>query len=344
MAKGGLVAELNPFYSYSVGLRNANKLDSDPAIKDGILPQLPNYSAPLPPTGISSLVPQAPGIPQPAKPIGQQSYATGGVVGLSPLQQRMAQAMRYYTGMGYSPAQAAGIVGNLTAESSLNPRAVGDKGTSFGMMQAHNERAAALRNFGGDNWQDFQTQLSFVPHELSRSESAAGRNLAKAQNVEQATQAMIGYERPVGWSANNPTAGHNYAGRLNYANQAYQLATGQAPVMASVPPISGDTEQIAGQAAQADQAMQAMQAGQAAQAAQTAQASQAADAAASSDPFGGLMGLLAMSQQQAPAPVAAPAPVRKAQPVDPDYATAITSQTPDAYADYLQKRRAMMGA
>jgi hypothetical protein len=209
-------------------------------------------------------------------------------------------------------------------------------------MQAHNERAQALRNYGGDNWQDFQTQLGFVPHELSGPESAAGRALNSAQNVEQATQAMIGYERPQGWTAANPTAGHNYAGRLNYANQAYNLYTGNPQtVIANAAPDITNTAQAATAMAASPVAQQAAQAVQAADAAQAAQATQEA---AASDPFGGLLGLMAMSQtQQAPAP-APSEPVRKAQPVDPEYQTAITSQTPDAYADYIRRRRMMMGA
>jgi hypothetical protein len=345
--KGGLVSKINPFYTYSVGLRNLHKLDDNPAVQNGDLPVAPALGPAMQPVGLSSLVPQEPGHPVDPTSPDKMNFARGGIVNLG-LQQRMAQAMRYYTGMGYSPAQAAGIVGNLTAESSLNPSAVGDKGTSFGMMQAHNERAQALRNYGGSNWRDFQTQLGFVPHELSGPESAAGRALNKAQNVEQATQAMIGYERPQGWTADNPTAGHNYSGRLNYANQAYNLYTGTPA--ANVSPDITNTGQAnmamassgaAQQAAQASQAMDAM--AQAAQA-QAATSDAAAASADTSDPLGGLMGLMMMGQQQqAPAPAPAPT-TRRAQPVDPQYQTAITSQTPDAYADYLRRRQQMMGA
>lgn len=337
--KGGLVSQINPFYTYSVGLRNIHKLDDNPAVQNGVLPVAPAPGPTMQPVGLSALIPQEPGSPQPLKP---QSYARGGIVNLG-LQQRMAQAMRYYTSMGYSPAQAAGIVGNLTAESSLNPMAVGDKGTSFGLMQAHNERANALRNYGGQNWQDFDTQLGFVHHELGGPERTAGTALNNAQNVEQATQAMIGYERPQGWTAANPTAGHNYSGRLNYANQAYNLYTGNPSVQVAAnasPDITNTGQTMTAMAA----SPVAQQAAQAVQAADAVQAAQATQEAAASDPFGGLLGLMAMSQQQqAPAP-APSGPVRKAQPVDPDYQTAITSQTPDAYEDYLRRRRMMMGA
>jgi hypothetical protein len=355
--KGGLVSKINPFYTYSVGLRNLHKLDDNPPVQNGVLPVAPALGPAMEPVGLGSLVPQEPGNPVVPQPLNKMSYARGGIVSL-PLQQRMAQAMRYYTGMGYTPAQAAGIVGNLAAESNLNPMAAGDRvngqPTSFGMMQAHNDRAQALRNYGGNNWQDFNTQLGFVPHELSTSEKAAGRHLANAKNVEQATQAMIGYERPQGWTADNPTAGHNYAGRLRYAQQAYNMYGGvptAAQNVASVANVAPDitnsaqATQLAAAAPAAQAAQNAMAEGQAAaQAAQAAQAAGMTDQAAS-DPLGGLMGLMMMGQmQQAAPPPAAAGPVRKAQPVDPEYQTAITSQTPNAYAEYLRRRQQMMGA
>lgn len=41
------------------------------------------------------------------------------------------------TGAGFSMAQAAGIMGNAQNESGFNPEAVGDGGTSFGLVQWH---------------------------------------------------------------------------------------------------------------------------------------------------------------------------------------------------------------
>ena len=41
------------------------------------------------------------------------------------------------TGKGFSMTQAAGIMGNIQNESSYNQEAVGDGGTSFGLVQWH---------------------------------------------------------------------------------------------------------------------------------------------------------------------------------------------------------------
>lgn len=126
---------------------------------------------------------------------------------------------------GYSPEQAAGIVGNLIQESSMNTGAINhgdgsDGSNSIGIGQWNGARARGLQSFAADNGGDansLDTQLDYIHHELNTSEKAAGNRLANANTVEGATAAMIGYERPQGWSADNPTAGHGWNNRLNNA-------------------------------------------------------------------------------------------------------------------------------
>jgi hypothetical protein len=48
------------------------------------------------------------------------------------------------TGAGASTIQAIGIMANMIAESGLNPEAVGDQGTSFGLVQQHGMQYAGL--------------------------------------------------------------------------------------------------------------------------------------------------------------------------------------------------------
>lgn len=145
-----------------------------------------------------------------------------------PLPQNVAgraeAAMAFYVGRGYTKEQAAGIVGNLIAESKLDPNVKpGDNGTAFGIAQWRGERVTRLKRFAaasGKDWQDFETQLAFVDMELQNHETATYRALKGAKTVDEATAAFIGYERPAGWSANNPRGGHNYGGRLKFAAQA----------------------------------------------------------------------------------------------------------------------------
>ncbi len=106
-------------------------------------------------------------------------------------------AFEYLTGKGLSPAAAAGIIGNLMVESGLNPLAVGDSGTSFGIAQWHLGRADALRRFGGADWQDLTTQLDFLMHELQTSYGSVLRSLRTAASPSQAAAAFAaGFERP----------------------------------------------------------------------------------------------------------------------------------------------------
>ncbi|MGR9169787.1 phage tail tip lysozyme [Rhizobium sp. KDH_Rht_773_N] len=139
------------------------------------------------------------------------------------MNDRARYAMGFFIKRGWSPHQAAGIVGNLMAESGLRPTgAVGDKGTAFGIAQWRNERLANLKNFAarqGTDWTDFDTQLAFVDHELNSSERSAGDRIRAAATVQEANDGMIMFERPQG-SNRGARFAHNYTGRLNYAHQA----------------------------------------------------------------------------------------------------------------------------
>ena len=89
------------------------------------------------------------------------------------------QALTYFIGAGWTPAQAAGIVANLEAESSLNPAAVGDGGKAYGIAQWHPDRQANFattigRDIRGSSFED---QLAFVHAELQTTEKRAGEAL-----------------------------------------------------------------------------------------------------------------------------------------------------------------------
>lgn len=119
------------------------------------------------------------------------------------------KAIAFFMSKGWSREQAAGIVGNLQAESTknLNPKAFGrnDAGPglhSYGIAQWNRDRFANLQNFArsrGTNWNDFNTQLEFIHHELNGSERRAGNNLRRATTAEQAAAIIDAqYERSTG--------------------------------------------------------------------------------------------------------------------------------------------------
>lgn len=75
----------------------------------------------------------------------------------------------YLTSQGLSKGGAEGVIGNLTHESGLNPTITGDKGTSYGIAQWHNNRWDNLKKFAKDRNLDpgtLDAQKQFLMHEL----------------------------------------------------------------------------------------------------------------------------------------------------------------------------------
>jgi hypothetical protein len=149
--------------------------------------------------------------------------AAGGLTGQQDVQN---QVWRFFAAKGLKPHQIAGIMGNVSAESGFNPLAQGDvingKPTSFGLFQHHKNRATGLLNQvgGRGNLGDVQGQLEYVWKELQSSEGAAMRRLLASTNVREATGAFVGFERPQGWSAQNPEGALHFDRRLGAAQAA----------------------------------------------------------------------------------------------------------------------------
>lgn len=135
-----------------------------------------------------------------------------------------AAARQFFVNKGYTPEQASGIVGNLVHESGMNPGASGDNGTSGGLAQFHNERLAALKSYAasvGKPATDFQTQLEFIDRELHTSEAPTLAKLQAAKTPEDAAAAFINYERPKGYTPENPAGGLGYESRRALARQVF---------------------------------------------------------------------------------------------------------------------------
>lgn len=146
---------------------------------------------------------------------------------------------------GVSNEFASGLLGQFAAESNFNTDAINrgdgaDGSHSIGIGQWNGRRSQALRAFAaskGKPVNDFETQLDFAMHELNTTEKGVGRRLAAARSVEEATAAAVGFERPQGWTPQNPTGAHNFAGRLSAARSIYGTPVAAAPgdVTASIP-------------------------------------------------------------------------------------------------------------
>ncbi len=139
-------------------------------------------------------------------------------------------AVQFFTSRGYTPEQAAGLVGTLLHESGFrtdarNPGDGTDGSDSIGIAQWNSGRAQALRAYAASKRTaptDLQTQLEFVDRELNSTHSREGAALRSAKTVEEAARAAIGYEKPKNWSEANPTAGHGYTARLANAQNIAQ--------------------------------------------------------------------------------------------------------------------------
>ena len=112
-------------------------------------------------------------------------------------------AYNYYLKKGLPAIQAAGIVGNLAAESAFNITVVGkaDSKGSQGIAQWHSERLNGLKKFAGNNWTNLDSQLDYVLHELSTTEKKAKNSLFAAKTPQEASLAFMNdYERPAEWA------------------------------------------------------------------------------------------------------------------------------------------------
>jgi|TARA_B100001093_G_scaffold306302_2_gene292344 hypothetical protein len=107
---------------------------------------------------------------------------------------------KFLMSLGYSKANASGIAGNLFVESSFNPTAIGDNGTSFGLAQWHKSRWDRLNSWAETNKLNpstFETQLKYIDWELNNKEKRAKEKLLETNNPYDSAFAFAKYyERP----------------------------------------------------------------------------------------------------------------------------------------------------
>lgn len=159
------------------------------------------------------------------------------------LDTRKQIAFEYLVSEGWTAAQAAGVVGNLVAESNLIPVAEGDIGLhsptdiSIGIAQWYSGggRDKNLVEFArrkGKSWSDFRTQLEFVNHEL-KQKGYGGPALRNTTNPT--TAALIvhrQYEIPALTGQLSPIDGKpsrlHEQKRVDVANEIYNTFTRKA--------------------------------------------------------------------------------------------------------------------
>lgn len=172
------------------------------------------------------------------------------------LQATGREYIDYLAQKGWTKEQAAGIVGNLAQESSLNPAAQNKEGMS-GLAQWDTKRRAEFQKMYGVPVQQatWKQQLDFVNYELTQGkEQGAGQALKKATTAQEAAKVVMEkYERP---GDNSGLARANYAASfLHYTPKeqpAPQVAVNvpdqKAPVVnvpAQQPPVVNVPKQVA---------------------------------------------------------------------------------------------------
>ncbi|KUY76116.1 phage tail tip lysozyme [Burkholderia cepacia] len=130
-------------------------------------------------------------------PVGKQHRAVAEAATKDP---KTAAAMASLQAMGWSKAQAAGMVANLWIESNLNPGVVGDNGAAYGIGQWHADRQADFKAWAGHDIRGstMEEQLRFMNHELRNGKYwSAGQRLHGATSAQDAGRLVSKfYERP----------------------------------------------------------------------------------------------------------------------------------------------------
>lgn len=122
------------------------------------------------------------------------SSVTSSPVATSPnlsVDNKAKAVIDYFVSKGLTKEQAAGIAGNIHAESGFNTGAHGDAGTSFGLAQWHKDRKNNLLNFAksrGTHEEDFNTQLDFLWNELQTTENQAFKELLTTKTATDAAR------------------------------------------------------------------------------------------------------------------------------------------------------------
>ena len=108
--------------------------------------------------------------------------------------EREKAGMNILVEQGWSKEDAAAIMGNLRAESSLDPTAVGDSGKAVGVAQWHPDRQATFKKIMGKDIKDstYEDQVLFVDWELKNTHKKAGEKIKSAKSLEEKAQAVEG--------------------------------------------------------------------------------------------------------------------------------------------------------
>ena len=104
--------------------------------------------------------------------------------------------MQFFISKGLQPHQAAGLVGNLMAESNLKHTAKNPSSGAYGIAQWLGSRKTKLFDKYGKN-PTFEQQLEFIWEELQGDENRSFQSLLNTETYDQAINVIMQqFERP----------------------------------------------------------------------------------------------------------------------------------------------------
>lgn len=143
-------------------------------------------------------------------------------------EERRRFSFDHYYSKGIDPVKIAGMLGNFSTESELNPAAEGwpYRGEQAkGIAQWREPRTGALVTYAGGGIEptniDLATQLDFALEELETTERRAARRLDDADTVREAAGAMVFFERPEGFDGRDPSTAALWPRRVERSEAAF---------------------------------------------------------------------------------------------------------------------------
>jgi hypothetical protein len=125
-----------------------------------------------------------------------------------------SRVISFLKNKGLTTSQASGIAGNMAVESGFEPDAVGDNGTSYGLVQWHADRWTKLKQYCAKNDYDVSSvsgQLEYLWYELKSNSRLGYAELIKQTNPRDAAEIFAKYfERPANISVKRMDNAENY--------------------------------------------------------------------------------------------------------------------------------------
>jgi murein DD-endopeptidase MepM/ murein hydrolase activator NlpD len=125
-----------------------------------------------------------------------------------------SRVISFLKNKGLTTSQASGIAGNMAVESGFEPDAVGDAGTSYGLVQWHADRWTKLKQYCAKNNYDVSSvsgQLEYLWYELKSNSRLGYAELIKQTNPRDAAEIFAKYfERPANISIKRMDNAENY--------------------------------------------------------------------------------------------------------------------------------------